>query len=93
MKAIKKFDLSIEPSQRVKMPYNSTILDLGIANNKPHLWVLTDSSYSAIERTFLIVAPEKEVSPRLNKTNYVGSFEHRAEIGSVTLHVFEELGA
>lgn len=90
MKAIKHYPLVIEPKQVLEIPFNSDILWLGLVAGKPTLAVLTDNAYSPLQRTFHIYAQDKEVSPRLNRTNYIGSFEAEAEVGRRILHVFEE---
>lgn len=90
MKQVKKFPMVVEPEQVIKMPYNSRILDLTLVDNKPTMWVLCDSDNSGIERTFVTIGPEKEVDRRLNETNFVGSYDVKADIGASTLHVFEK---
>lgn len=86
MKTIKRYPLAIEPVQRFSIPFNSEIL--GTVGSAIH--VLEDSDGKLSERVFVIVAEGKQVEQRLNKTHYVGWFEHKAEVGSHVLHVFEE---
>lgn len=89
MKTILKIDLTIEPKQVVSMPFNSTILKLDIANKLPCLWVLSpDDVTRKIDRSFVMI--EKEAGPRINESNYIGTFEAKAEVGQKTLHLFED---
>lgn len=90
MKQVKRYPVAIEPEQVIKMPYNSRILDLSLLNDKPTMWVLCDPDNSGIDRTFVTVGPEKEVDRRLNETNFIGSYEAKAEVGTNVLHVFEK---
>lgn len=89
MRQLQKFDLSIEPEQTIKMPYNSYIVGITDLNNVPSLWAITEKGQSMMDRKFVIVAQDKEVSQRCNETNYVGNFVHKAEVGRHVLHVFE----
>ncbi len=90
MKAIKHYTLAIEPQQTLEIPFNSDILWLGLIAGRPTLAVLTDNAHSTLKRTFHTYAQDKDLSPRLNRTNYIGSFEAEAEVGRRVLHVFEE---
>lgn len=90
MRLIKRFDLAIEPTQTLDIHFNSEFLGLGSFNKKPCLWVLIDPNQKLMRRTFVLVAEDKELSERANKTTYVGCFEHKAEVGSHVLHLFEE---
>lgn len=90
IKQVKKFPLSIEPKQIVKMPYNSRLLDFTSADGKPMIWALCDPDNSNIDRVFVTVHEGKEVDKRMNETNFIGSYDTKADIGSVRLHVFEQ---
>lgn len=89
MRQLKRFDLSIEPEQVIKMPYNSYIVGLTDLNNVPCIWAITEAGQGLTDRKFVIVAQDKEVSQRCNETNYIGNFMHKAEVGKHILHVFE----
>ncbi len=86
MKTIKKFKLAIEPTQKIAMPFNSEILSVISKDGKAEICVLADESYSNIDRSFVIVAMDKEVPQRLNVTHHVGTFSHDGH----ALFVFEE---
>lgn len=90
MKLIKRFDLEVEPIQRTMIPFNAEIIKFGEFNKVPCFWAIIDEGGRALERTIFIVADGKEIPQGLNKTKYMGSFEHKAEVGKHTLHVFEE---
>ena len=90
MKIIKRFDLAIEPTQTIDVPFNDEFMGLTVFNDKPGLLFLVDPHQKVMRRTFVMVAEGKELSERANKTNHRGCFEHKAEVGSHVLHVFEE---
>lgn len=90
MKMVKHFALEIEPAQSIQVPFNSEVLRLDTWFGKPTLYFLIDTSYTTLKRTFHIFDEEKEIPARFNRTNYVGSFEYKIDIGPRMLHVFEE---
>jgi hypothetical protein len=90
MKIIKRFDLLIEPMQRLDVPFNAEILHFGLVGDRPGFWALIDPTQRSMERIFVMVGAGKDISDRMNKTSYVGSFEHKAEVGSRMVHIFEE---
>lgn len=90
MRQVKRFPLSIEPKQIVKMPYNSRIVDFTTVDEKPVIWALCDTDNSSIDRVFMTVHEGKEIDKRMNETNFIGSYDAKADIGSVRLHVFEQ---
>lgn len=89
MKHLQKFALSIEPEQTIKMPYNADITGLTDINNVPYILAITEDGQRFLDRKFVIVALDKEVNQRCNKTNCIGYFMHKAEVGKHVLHVFE----
>lgn len=89
MKIVKRYELQIEPEQKIKVPFNSEILSVQIMNNRPALYILVDNDDKPMERTFVIVANNKDVPQHINGTHYVGSFEYQEEIGKHLLHCFE----
>lgn len=90
MKTIKHIPLAIEPIQTIEIPWNSEFLRFGTWDNKPMLYMLCDSGQKPVKRKFLVFAENKDVPTSFNRTNYIGSFEYQAEVGSAVLHVFEE---
>lgn len=90
MKTMKRYELAIEPAQKISIPFNSNILKLGEFQGKPCLWVLVDTDTNQMQRSFITIAEGKELSSKFNETNYVGSFEAKAEVGKHVLHVFED---
>ena len=90
MKTLKRFRLSLEPKQTLEIPFNSEILGLVSNENCPALVVLIDSTYTAKARNLIIVAENKELPQRCNKTNCLGYFEYKAEVGSHVLAIFDE---
>lgn len=90
MKTIHHFSLDLEPEQKITVPFNSELLGMGTSAGRPVLHVLIDDSGKTMERVFWIFAEGKEIPQRFNQTHHVGCFEHKAEVGSHTLHVFEE---
>ncbi len=88
MKVVKQYELSLEPTQKLKIPFNSAILSMEVLKDKPVLMILTDDNYSkTIDRTFKIVAVDKEVQQRFNESHWIGCFK----LGPTFAHVFEEL--
>ena len=90
MKTIRRYDLAIEPIQKLSIPFNSNILKLGEFQNKPCLWVLVDMGTNEMVRSFVMMAEGKELPQKFNETNYIGCFEAKAEVGKHVLHVFED---
>lgn len=82
MKQVKRFNLAIEPSQSIDIPFNSELL----GTDGPALLVLIDTDAKIMTRNFLIIAEGKELSQRANRTNYIGRFQAEGHV----LHVFEE---
>lgn len=86
MKLIKKYELAIEPKQKVDIPFSAEIIKFAIFQGKPTLWAEIDPTQRAMARTFLIVSGEKELPVSCNRTNHIDSFEHEGHM----LHVYEE---
>lgn len=96
MKILKKFDLPIETISeinkgriKVQMPFNSEIVGF-VDLSKPSIMALIDDQNREIERWFVVVAQGQPVDARFNRTHYVGSFEVKADIGTILCSVFEE---
>lgn len=89
MKLIKQYQLEVKPSQKIKLPFNSSILCLKPVAGEPTLFVLIDDAYGMTERAFCVVATGKECPQRFNDSHYVGSIEYKKD-EAVWLHVFEE---
>lgn len=90
MKQVKGLKLKIEPVQHLDIPFNSEILKFEAKSGEPVLYVMMDESAQKLKRTFRIFADGKDIPLNFNRHNYIGSFDHKAEVGQNTLHVFEE---
>lgn len=90
MKIIKRFDLEVEPSQNVQIQMNAEVVHFNVFNKKPAIWAIVDDGSKLIDRTFKMFTDLAEIPAFVNRTKYVGSFQHKAEVGQHTVHVFEE---
>lgn len=91
MMVIRRYNLQIVPRQVISIPFNSELLGFGMHTKFPALWFLVDTEQRNQSRTFVIVPEEKDLEGgNHNKTRYIGRFDERAEVGQVTLHVFED---
>lgn len=88
MKIIKRYDLEIEPIQKILVPFNAEIIHFNVFNKIPAFWAEVDEAGRMMERTFFIVADGKELPQGLNKTKHIGSFEHKAQVGQHMMHVY-----
>lgn len=87
---IKRFDLDIEKSQVIEVPFNYEFLGFGLHNDKPAIWMLIFTDQRKMTEKFVIFPEDVEIPANFNKTNYVGRFEHKAEVGHHVVHIFKE---
>ncbi len=74
--------------QKIKIAKDNEILKVGLFSGKPYLWAHVGVEEKEIEIDIYILADDTPVPAHLNKSYYLGSFEHKAEVGAHVLHVF-----
>lgn len=87
-KMIKRYPLIVEPVQTIKIPKDHEILRVGNFDGAPYIWAHVGMGESDVSTEIYILADDKAVPPHLNKSYYLGSFEHKTESGAHVLHVF-----
>jgi len=95
-KTVERFNITVAPTQTVKVPFNAEILNFDILNGLPGFNAIVEDGQRDGNRSFLITTFGKDLPPHLNKTRFIGAFELRdrrkeAEKGAKNLFfVFEE---
>lgn len=74
IKTIKRFPISIEPTQKLKIPFNSEILSFDMINGEPGINAIVEDGQTAGERTLFITTLGKELPQTINKTRFIGKF-------------------
>lgn len=89
MKTIYKYPLEIRDSFTLEMPEGAEVLTLQLQEGKPYIWVLVDPTADRIPYTFYMFATGRiEEEKKLNKKNYVGSYQ--LANGRLVFHLFRE---
>lgn len=80
-KTIERFNITVEPTQKVKVPFNLEILNFDVLNGEPGFNAIVIDGENSQERTFLITTFSKELPYKLNKTKFVGEFRIKKDEG------------
>lgn len=84
MKYIWKYQLKLQPEQRIEMPVEAKILTVQVQYDIPCLWALVDPDLHKVLRDICIVGTGRQFD---GLGEYIGTFQ-RAD-GSLIWHVFE----
>ena len=86
MKSIWKYELKLQPEQRIEMPFEAKILTVQVQYDIPCLWALVDPDLYKVLRDICIIGTGHQFDDR-GTGEYIGTFQ-RAD-GSLIWHVFE----
>ncbi len=84
MKSIWKFSLTIQDSQKIKIPAGSKILSIQMQNGIPCIWALVNPDDSKRDKTIRIYSTGRRVES--HHGDFIGTFQ----TGPLVFHAFDE---